>query len=116
MAKRKIQSVQDIANELLEVRLDKAELTTKDKLLSEALKKHPDFKQQDLFVITQAVSVIVKDAEKAMAWAQENAPQLIEVNTAKARRLFERDMKIPEGFDTKLTDRLIAKGNDNEEI
>ena len=115
MAKTKIRSVQDIADELLEVRLQAAELATKNKLLSAALKDHPDFKKQDKFYIQSAVSVVIKDVEKAMAWAQTNAPHLIEVNTSKARKYFEQHMNIPEGFDTKLTDRLISKDNDTIE-
>lgn len=115
MAKKKIQSVQDIANELLEVRLEKAELLTKDKLLSKALKEHPDFKQQDMFKIESAVSVVVKDMEVALEWAEENAPQIITIDTARAKKLFATNMSIPTGFDTKLTDRLVQSSGNNEE-
>lgn len=114
--KKKVQSVQDIANQLLEVRLEKAELNTKDKLLSKALKEHPDFKKQDTFVISSSVSVIVKDMPIALAWAQEKAPQLITIDTAKAKKLFQMDMNIPQGFDTKLTDRLVQSGAQDDEL
>ena len=113
--KIKIESVQDIANELLEVRLEKAELMTKDKLLSQALKQHPNFREQDLFIITQAVSVVVKDMEAALEWAEENAPQIITVDVAKAKKLFAAQMSIPTGFESKLTDRLIAKSGEERE-
>ena len=102
-------NVQDIADELLEVRLQVAELTTKNKLLSAALKEHPDFKKQDKFYIQSSVSVIVSNMEKAMTWAKENAPQLIDLDTTKAKKLFEMSLKIPEGFEAKLTDRLMQK-------
>lgn len=110
MAKKKtIQNVQDIANELLEIRLQKAELTTKDKLLSKALKDHPDFRTQDLFTITSAVSIVIKDPQKALEWAKKFAPHLLTVDTKGAKQLFEKNMEIVPGFESKITDRLVQK-------
>lgn len=107
--------VNKIAAELLKVRLDKNALTAHEKTLAAELKSHPDFKQQDVFILQPAVSVIVKDEELALAWTRENAPQLIKIDTAAARKLFERNMSIPDGFDTKITERLVEKSNTHEE-
>jgi hypothetical protein len=112
--KKDLRDVNDIASELLEVRLQKAELATKDKLLSTALKTHPEFKKQDLFEITSAVSIVMKDKEIALKWAQKHAPFLLTIDTKGAKQLFERDMKIAEGFESKLTDRLVQKGAEND--
>lgn len=108
-------SSHDIALELLAVRQEKNRLILQDKVLSKELRDSKDFKEQDVFEVKPFVSLIVKDREVAMKWVQENAPDVLEINTVKVRRIFERNLQIPLGFDTKLVDRLVAKGEEELE-
>ncbi len=116
----KKQSVQDIANELLEVRLQKAELATKDKLLSAALREHSDFKKQDTFKLVPVLSLKVNDAEKAMAWAKKDAPFLVKVDTAQALRYFRQhleDQPEKHGMVVELADQLrVAREDKHDDI
>lgn len=102
-----------IAMELLDVRQKKNELNLLDKTLSKELRDSKDFKKQDVFILQPAVTITVKDIEIALAWAEINAPQIIEVNTSKAKKIFAASMSIPDGFESKRTDRLVAKSDSN---
>lgn len=117
MAKKKVKkerTAEDIASELLEVRLELNSLKGTEKLLADELKRRmKNGEKQSYFRIVESYTLRISDAFKAMAWAQKSAPQAIKVDATIARQIFLQDaligtMGTPEsnGFALKTTETL----------
>jgi hypothetical protein len=109
-----MESAQHIAQKLLEVRRDMADLRRAEKQLSTDLRKRmAGGEDQDYFQFIPSTTLQIEDLPKALKWAKKYAPQLITVNTADAREVFVQDaltgkMGTPEknGFVLKTTETL----------
>src|ERR1041385_1336474 len=108
------QSAQQIAQDLLEVRQQMAQIRNVEKELSDTLRariKAGD--EQDYFKFVPSTTLQIADVAKALKWAKKFAPQLITVNATSARKVFMQDaltgsMGTPEknGFALKTTETL----------
>jgi hypothetical protein len=109
-----METAQEIARKLLDVRKDMADLRRLEKQFSTDLRKRmSDGEDQDFFQFVPSTTLQVEDVAKALKWAKKYAPQLITVNTADARKVFVQDaltgkMGTPEknGFILKTTETL----------
>ena len=123
MAKKpKEKTAADIASELLECRKAINEWKAIEKPLSDALKARIKAGEpQEYFKLSVATSFKVKDAEKALEWANKYAKEVITVDATAARRVFLADTATgsmgsaeKNGFEYKETERLTAIGESEE--